>query len=269
MSKINHAESEFQIMQNISWPKFLSSHLDKSSDPLMIVTVIETKGSTPREIGAKMIVSKQGLIFGTIGGGQLEFKVIEMAQELLSKKAQLISKSFALSAHMNQCCGGMMEILFEPIYPAPNLTIFGAGHVARELIYLLKPFRFNLLIVDDRLDLTDELKSHFENIQVTTYQQWQKKISSEYYLIMTHSHDLDFEILLKIHQSIESMSPRFIGLIGSISKWNNFKKKLQNSSVDEKFINRVECPIGIKMADKSPAVVALNILSRLIEVSDH
>jgi xanthine dehydrogenase accessory factor len=258
-----------------SWPIFLSHYLQHHDKPLMIVTVIETKGSTPREVGAKMIVSQNELLYGTIGGGQLEFKAMEMAQKFLQQKAEIISHSFALGPHMNQCCGGMMELLFEPIYPQKKLYIFGGGHVAAELIYLIQPFHFNVVVIDDRAEIISHLKNRFPHLVVFNFSSWKNhliememnhKHSAPYYLIMTHSHDLDFEILLGLVQS--SHTKNYIGLIGSASKWTNFKKKLVTNEVHEELISTIECPIGTKTENKSPPMVALNILNRLLQLTE-
>src|SRR4051812_44741775 len=89
-------------------------HLRQQGIPFVITTVTRVTGSTPRETGAKMIIASNGERYGTIGGGHLEQLVIEEAiQQLQNASAQILR--YPLGAKTGQCCGGIVEILFEPI----------------------------------------------------------------------------------------------------------------------------------------------------------
>jgi len=87
--------------------------LAAAGERAVLVTVAGIRGSAPREIGAKMIVTASETI-GTIGGGQLEFQSTRVAVEMLDDQ-QTTLRSFPLGSSMGQCCGGVVEILFEPI----------------------------------------------------------------------------------------------------------------------------------------------------------
>ena len=89
------------------------SDLCAADEPAVLVTVAGIRGSAPREIGAKMIVTETETI-GTIGGGQLEYQCTRVAVELFDD-SQMSLRSFPLGASMGQCCGGVVEILFEPM----------------------------------------------------------------------------------------------------------------------------------------------------------
>ncbi|MHB1373595.1 MAG: xanthine dehydrogenase accessory protein XdhC [Thauera sp.] len=83
--------------------------------PAVLVTVARTQGSTPRAPGAHLIVLAEGC-HGSIGGGQLEQRAIAHARALLadgSRGARLVR--FPLGASAGQCCGGVMELVFEPL----------------------------------------------------------------------------------------------------------------------------------------------------------
>ncbi len=84
-----------------------------AEDAAVLVTVAGIRGSAPRETGAKMIVTSTETI-GTIGGGQLEYQCTRIAVGLLEDE-QLSLRSFPLGASMGQCCGGVVEVLFEPL----------------------------------------------------------------------------------------------------------------------------------------------------------
>ena len=86
--------------------------LSAACEPAVLVTVAGIRGSSPREIGAKMIVTATETI-GTIGGGQLEYQSTRIAVGMLEEE-QMALRSFPLGPALGQCCGGVVEILFEP-----------------------------------------------------------------------------------------------------------------------------------------------------------
>lgn len=79
-----------------------------------LVTVHDVKGSAPREVGAHMAVRPDGAFHGTIGGGQLEFLMLDIAREMLGQgrgPARIVDQ--ALGPDLGQCCGGRVKILIE------------------------------------------------------------------------------------------------------------------------------------------------------------
>ncbi len=84
-------------------------------EPVVLVTVAGIRGSAPRETGAKMIVTNRETI-GSIGGGQLEHQCARFAVSLLETNAAAHRvRRFALGANCGQCCGGVVEVLFEAL----------------------------------------------------------------------------------------------------------------------------------------------------------
>jgi xanthine dehydrogenase accessory factor len=82
--------------------------------PAVVVTVASTRGSAPREAGTKMIVTAAA-VHGTIGGGHLEHKAIAIARDLLISRGPNALRRFPLGASLGQCCGGLVNLLFEPV----------------------------------------------------------------------------------------------------------------------------------------------------------
>ncbi len=79
-----------------------------------LITVHDVKGSAPREAGARMVVRPDGAFHGTIGGGQLEFRMLDIAREMLGAcrgPARIVDQ--ALGPDLGQCCGGRVKILIE------------------------------------------------------------------------------------------------------------------------------------------------------------
>jgi xanthine dehydrogenase accessory factor len=124
---------------------------ERDNQPAVLVTVLAAKGSTPREAGAKMVVSAEGLA-GTIGGGNLEYQCEATARRLLESGADgPSSKDFPLGPALGQCCGGHVSVLFEVLRPpALHVGLFGAGHVGKALIKLLADLPCQITWIDSR-----------------------------------------------------------------------------------------------------------------------
>jgi xanthine dehydrogenase accessory factor len=96
--------------------KSVLAELDRLASPSILVSVATVRGSTPREPGTRMLVSKTECI-GTIGGGNLEFKAIKIARQSLDAPNGVGLQRFPLGASLGQCCGGLVNLLFEPMVP--------------------------------------------------------------------------------------------------------------------------------------------------------
>lgn len=109
----------------IRWLEELQQLMERD-ERCVLVTVAGARGSTPREIGAKMIVTATETI-GTIGGGQLEYQCVKAACKWLQQDAGVSTRSrvqrFTLGANCGQCCGGVAEILFEEMAPSRSAWV--------------------------------------------------------------------------------------------------------------------------------------------------
>lgn len=105
------------------WARLVES-LDRHGQAAL-VTVVSTKGSAPREAGARLIVNPDGTFSGTIGGGTLEWRAIALGQAALTsstaKRADL--RRFALGPELGQCCGGQVELIVELIGDAERAMV--------------------------------------------------------------------------------------------------------------------------------------------------
>ena len=97
----------------INWVQTLQ-RLQQQGIPAVMVTVASTIGSTPREPGAKMIVTSEQM-YGTIGGGNLEYQACAIARSQLEASESSRLKRFPLGAGLGQCCGGLVNLMFEPV----------------------------------------------------------------------------------------------------------------------------------------------------------
>src|SRR3982751_1689237 len=122
-------------------------------EPAALVTIVSALGSTPQRVGAKMLVFADGRMVGTIGGGCYENDAFWKAREAIkSRRPQVVhyelSDDFAQESGL--ICGGQMDVYIEPIEPAPELYVIGAGHVGFHLARLAHEVGFRVHVVDDR-----------------------------------------------------------------------------------------------------------------------
>jgi len=122
------------------WIATLSA-LCRSGAPAVLVTIVAAKGSVPRAPGTRMIVTADAL-HGTIGGGQLEYKAVEIARDLLAHRGRRALHRFPLGASLGQCCGGLLQLLFEPVGGAAAWIDALQKHVSQsEDAVLIAPVR--------------------------------------------------------------------------------------------------------------------------------
>ena len=232
--------------------------------PIALVTVTKILGSAPCRIATKMIVTKHKEIFGTIGGGKLEFQVIDEAINSI-KSNKILEISYTLGPEFEQCCGGKVELIIEPMNQSPELYLFGAGHIGVELCNILKNTPFNITLLDIRKNWRKTLEIDksivYSDADFDLYKQLINWGPNCYIAIMTHDHKLDFEITaLALHQKTN-----YIGLIGSKTKKNKFNNLLKKELNFKLGISPVHCPIGLDLGGNSPKEIAISIASELLK----
>ncbi len=121
------------------------AELSRSGVPFVCVTMVEAVGSTPQDAGSKMLVTAEGLVTGTVGGGRVEHKAIEHAQRHAAAQVQEQETSrgparprapspaveWNLKRDVGMTCGGTVKLFFETYNHSDwRIVVFGAGHVA-------------------------------------------------------------------------------------------------------------------------------------------
>ena len=242
-------------------------HLSKQGCAYVLVTLVGVSGSTPRNSGTKMVISKDQ-IYDTIGGGHLEHKVIKYAQKLLHKgKNSQQLEHFQLGANLGQCCGGNASVLFESFADVGvNIMLFGAGHVGKALIPILAQLPCKITWVDSResqfpVDVTSHVNkvvSESPALEVANMPE------NSYYIVMTHNHQLDFDISQAI---LKRCDFSYLGLIASDTKWRRFQQRYKHRDIDPRQVARMSCPIGLSnVGGKLPMEVAVSVAAQLINV---
>ena len=240
--------------------------LARDGAPVAVVTLVRCDGSTPREVGAKMLVRPSGPAFGTIGGGHLEQLCIDDARACLVAGAPRALR-YPLGAKTGQCCGGVVEALVEVVNVGPTLYLFGAGHVAQALCRVLAPTPFRVEIFDERDEWIDApelpasvVRHHGAWDEFAGQLQWDAERT--FVAIMTHRHDMDQDI---VEHALDKPA-KHIGLIGSATKWNRFRARLLAKGRTEAELSRVKCPIGLDIGGKAPGEVAISVAAELLKL---
>lgn len=247
----------------------------QSGSPCVMVEVTKAEGSTPREAGAKMLVTPRGFS-GTIGGGTLEWRAMAEAQAMLGRPGITRTIVRALGPDLGQCCGGRVSLNLQSLTAADveqvkamaeseieeltHLHLWGAGHVGRALVLALAPLPFRITWWDQREGAFPALVP--ENVTCRSGS-IDEMTEPGLVLVMTHNHSLDFEVVdLALRQD------RFfrVGMIGSDTKSVRFRKRLAAAGHGQEGMERLVCPIGSKaIQSKHPAIIAATVAVQLLE----
>lgn len=238
----------------------------------VLATIVRASGSTPRTIGARMIVRADGSSFGTIGGGAFEAMVVCDAQDLLSVGAPIPTlKRYTFTEEgdnaLGMACGGTAEVLLEAADRGARLIVFGAGHVGLALARLAGTVGFAPEIVDDRAEFCDAART------ASVGRVWRcdadyvagvPPLDPDCYVaVVTRCHRTD-RLALK---QVLGRPLRYVGLIGSRRKKAVIFGELageDGAGPDE--LARVRCPIGLPIGGETPEEIAVSIVAELLQV---
>ncbi|MFV0887055.1 xanthine dehydrogenase accessory protein XdhC [Metapseudomonas otitidis] len=248
----------------MSWINALAE-LQQRGEPSVLVTIIEERGSTPRNAGSKMVVTAER-IYETIGGGHLEFKAMAIAREMLasgSRDTRL--ERFSLGASLGQCCGGATVLLFEPMdQPQAQIALFGAGHVGRALAPLLASLPCKVRWIDSReSEFPEQIPAGVEKVvNDEVVDEVDALPSGSYFIVMTHNHQLDLELTAAI---LKRNDFAYFGLIGSRTKRVKFEHRLRERGFASETVQRMRCPMGLaEVKGKLPVEIAISIAGEII-----
>ena len=247
------------------------SEIQSKRIPAALVTVIDARGSTPRNAGAKMIVLTDGTIYGTIGGAAVEAMVAEEAKACIKTgefRKVKHSLNDAEKHDTGMVCGGTMEFFIEPVNQVPHLIILGGGHCGHPLARISRQIGFQYTLIEDRPEFAGEDRfPDASKIIVGDFDQVTNSLEtsdSDYIAIVTRNHELDF-ISLK---NILKKPARYIGLIGSRSKRQRIIKRLKDEGFSTAEIERIHTPIGLEIKAETPEEIAISILAEIILVKN-
>ncbi len=242
--------------------------LEKSNQAGAVCTIVRSHGSTPRHTTTKMLVYADGHIQGTVGGGEVENRVIKEAlQAIEMRSARRLEYNMTDPTRGDPgICGGQLEIFVEPIIPKPVLVVVGTGHVGKAVVHLAKWLGFYVAASDDRQEfctpaLLPEADAYYpvplaeltNQLQVTPW---------TYIVLTTRGMDVDIAGLPGLLETTAG----YIGIIGSKRRWSSTKKELARMGISEEKLSRIHSPIGLDIHAETPEEIAVSILAEIIRL---
>jgi xanthine dehydrogenase accessory factor len=233
---------------------------------VVLATVIATDRSVPRHAGSKMLVFRDGSTQGTIGGGEMEARVIREALGCLADgKPRLVDYNLVdPSSGDPGVCGGSVHLYLEPYMPTPTVFVIGCGHVGRAVVDLAHWMGFRVVAYDDRPEhvepdaltnadvvLSGDLAEAMRNHPPT---------AETHVVMVTRNVALDLSLL----PTVLTSEARTIGLMGSKRRWDTTRARLAELGVTEEQISRVHSPIGIELQAETPEEIAVSILAEIV-----
>jgi len=244
--------------------------LEKNHGSAALCTVTKSEGSTPRHVGSKMLVYPDGHFIGTVGGGDLEHRVIDEAwMALTDGQPRLLHYNMVDPSRGDPgLCGGQVEVFVEPILPDPLVVIIGTGHVGKAIVHLAKWLGFRVAVSDDRVELcnpesTPEADAYYP-VSMRELPNHIKIDRRTFLILTTRGSNVDVDGLAPLLNSPAA----YIGVIGSKRRWSSTVKGLKEQGVSEENLAKVHSPIGLELQAETPEEIAVSIMAEVLMVRD-
>lgn len=233
------------------------------------VTIVDTKGSTPRESGTMMLVLEDGSIVGTIGGGILEKHIIDISVDSIKNNENKFVSLNLEQDELKMICGGACDVFINVHKSRPKLLIAGGGHVGHALFKTASNLNFDIVIFEDREELLND--GRFEG----AYDLITGRIDEElkkypidrntYIVITTRGHEYDQSGL----EAVLDSDARYIGVIGSKRKVTTMMNNIKEKGISVDKLKNIYSPMGIKIDDGSPEEIAISIIAEILLVKNN
>ena len=231
-----------------------------------LCTIIESHGSVPRHTGSKMLVSETGQLSGSVGGGEIESRVIDEAmQSILDGQVRRLTYNMVDPTRGDPgICGGQAEILVEPILAQPTIFVIGGGHVGKAVTHLAKWLGFRIVLNDDRSEFCNLLAvpdaDEYICCPMAELPSNTKIKRQDMIILTTRGVAIDTPGLPALLET----SAAYIGIIGSKRRWLATRKNLQEAGIAAVKLDRVISPIGLELKAETPEEIAVSIMAEVL-----
>jgi len=231
-----------------------------------VCTIIDTKGTTPRKNGSKMIVYHNGNTEGSVGGGLVEQEIIQSALNAISN-SKMIRQYYGIDSTNNKE-NDRIEVLIEPIIPNTTIVIIGAGHIGKITSFFAKKLGWHIVVVDDRKELCN--KNNIPDadefyLEINDGNKKEVVQNSFCYIFCTRSPDIDLSIL----PMVLDIYPKYIGILGSVKRWKITETALISKGINKVQLETIHAPIGIAIEAETPEEIAISIIAQIIKNIKH
>jgi xanthine dehydrogenase accessory factor len=248
-----------------------ASEVMQNNETAALCTVVKSEGSTPRHVGSKMLVYPDGHFVGSVGGGDLEHRVLDEAWISISEgQPRLLSYSLADPSRGDPgVCGGQVEVFVEPILPAPTVLVVGAGHVGKAVAHLAKWLGFRVAVSDDRLEFCNkEAIPDGDVFYACPMEELASRLKIDrrtFVVLTTRGSSVDAAGL----PSLLGSPAAYIGVIGSRRRWATTVKELEKRGVSQEQVASVHSPMGLELQAETPEEIAVSIMAEILMVRDR
>jgi xanthine dehydrogenase accessory factor len=246
----------------------VAADLEEKGQRAVLCAIIGSAGSTPRRVGSKMIVFPDGKIIGTVGGGEIESRVIAEALDALNKN---ITKRLSYnlvdpSKGDVGVCGGTVELFVEPIIPKPVCLVVGGGHVGKAVVHLAAWLGYRVILSDDRQEFCNEDTipgaDEYLFCEMADIPKHVDLNGSTYLVLATRGSTVDVEGLPALLEG----KPTYIGIIGSRRRWILTRSTLMERGIPEIDLNRIFSPLGLELNAETPEEIAVSIMAEIMQM---
>lgn len=239
-----------------------------SGAPFVAVTVVDTLGSTPQDRGSKMLVTAEGRVFGTVGGGKIEVRALQEAQALLADPSAPKTRFFqwSLEKDIGMTCGGIVRVYFETFNVARwNIVVFGAGHVANALVDILTRLDCRIVCIDPRPEWLERLPSSSKLTRVLSTDmpsEVARLPENAFVVLMTMGHTTDRPILIEI---LRTRTFPYLGVIGSNAKAKRLRQDVLDAGLAPDATKAFFCPVGLELGSNHPHEIAISVAAQMLQ----
>ncbi len=234
-----------------------------------LATIVQTNGSIPSYLSAKLLVREDGSIAGTIGGGCVEAEVWDAAREAMGDgKSRRLTFTLGEDAAYDNglICGGQLEVFIEPVDPQPRAIIFGAGHISKSLAAVAALCGFHTTVVDDRESYANrERFPSADEVLSGPYEELVPRLeihAGAYLIVVTRGHRDDMRVL----RLLADVPASYLAMIGSKRKVLAVLKALEDEGIPQERFSNLHAPMGLEIGAVTPEEIAVSVAAEMIAI---
>lgn len=235
--------------------------------PVVLATIVATRRSVPRHAGTKMLVYSERKQSGTIGGGELESRVIDDALEALRTGKTRLETYALVDPDRGDpgVCGGELTVYLEPYMPPHTVFVIGIGHVGAAVVDLAHWLGYRTIANDDRAERVSEEELPDADVRiagsVAAALAAEPVTEDTSVVVVSRGVDIDVDAIPRLLET----PARYIGVMGSERRWITTRQQLVENGLAEVALDRIHVPVGIELGAETVEEIAVSILSEIIK----
>lgn len=244
------------------------AQLEASGTAGVIITVVDSRGSSPRKAGARMAWLENGQTLGTVGGGAVEHAAIGAAPQVLASATPRIVE-VALGPELGMCCGGTMRLYLEPMVRKPPFILLGGGHVAQACAPLLTNLGFVVHVADEREGFATAERfgpeCAFSDGMDAAGLDALPFGPRAHVLICTHDHALDQRMV----EATLRRPTQWLGMMGSRRKALKTRERCLHRGFSLAELEHLVSPVGLDLGAQTPHEIAVSVAAEMVALRNH